>query len=126
MTQQTIGIHSFGAYSPRLRLQRKAIAAANAWFNPSLAGQAKGERSMANWDEDAVTMAVEAARDALPDSRDPLTSRAQIGALYFASTTPRCHSPTDRMPALCLLRSACRKPFTRPTLPGHSARAFLL
>jgi 3-hydroxy-3-methylglutaryl CoA synthase len=26
-------------------------------------GQAKGERSMANWDEDAVTLAVEAGRD---------------------------------------------------------------
>ena len=87
MAQQTIGILSFGAYIPRLRLQRKAMATANAWFNPSLAGLGKGERSMANWDEDAVTMAVEAARDALPDSRDPLTSRAQIEALYFASTT---------------------------------------
>ncbi len=87
MVQQTVGIVSFGAYVPRLRLQRKAMAAANAWFNPSVAGLGKGERSMANWDEDAVTMAVEAARDALPDSRDPLASRTRIGALYFASTT---------------------------------------
>ena len=87
MAQHTIGITSFGAYIPRLRLQRKAIAAANAWFNPSVAGLGKGERSMANWDEDAVTMAVEAARDALPATRDPLGSRAGIGALYFASTT---------------------------------------
>ncbi|MFN9543580.1 MAG: 3-hydroxy-3-methylglutaryl CoA synthase, partial [Alphaproteobacteria bacterium] len=87
MAQQTIGISSFGAYIPRLRLQRKAMAAANAWFNPSIAGLGKGERSMANWDEDAVTMAVEAARDALPDSRDPLASRSKVGALYFASTT---------------------------------------
>jgi len=87
MAQQTIGISSFGAYIPRLRLQRKAMAAANAWFNPSIAGLGKGERSMANWDEDAVTMAVEAARDALPESRDPLASRGKVGALYFASTT---------------------------------------
>lgn len=85
--QNQVGITSFGAYLPRLRLQRKAIAAANAWFNPSIASQGKGERTMANWDEDAVTMAVEAARDALPDSRDPLTSRTGVGALLFASTT---------------------------------------
>ena len=43
------GILSFGAYLPRLRLQRKAIGAANAWFAPGLRGLAKGERAMANW-----------------------------------------------------------------------------
>jgi len=85
--QHQVGITSFGAYLPRLRLQRKAMAAANAWFNPGIAAQGKGERTMANWDEDAVTMAVEAARDALPDSRDPLTSRGSVGALLLASTT---------------------------------------
>ncbi|MEQ1756469.1 MAG: OB-fold domain-containing protein [Micropepsaceae bacterium] len=87
MTQQNVGITSFGAYLPRLRLQRKAMAAANAWFNPSIASHGKGERSMANWDEDAVTMAVEAARDALPAGKDPLASRRHVGAVYFASTT---------------------------------------
>jgi 3-hydroxy-3-methylglutaryl CoA synthase len=87
MAQTPAGISSFGAYLPRLRLQRKAIAAANAWFNPSVAALGKGERTMANWDEDAVTMAVEAARDALPRTRDPLSSRGHVGALYFASTT---------------------------------------
>ena len=60
------GITSYGAYIPRLRLQRKAIAQANAWFALNMMGAAKGERSMANWDEDAVTMAVEAARDCIP------------------------------------------------------------
>lgn len=87
MTQQNVGITSFGAYLPRLRMQRKAMAAANAWFNPSIVSQGKGERTMANWDEDAVTMAVEAARDALPPGRDPIGSRRHIGAVYFASTT---------------------------------------
>ncbi len=52
------GILAFGAYIPRLRLQRQAIAAANTWFNPALKGLAKGERAICNWDEDAVTMAV--------------------------------------------------------------------
>ena len=52
-----IGITAYGAYIPRRRLQRKAVAQANAWFAPDLVGGAKGERAMANWDEDAVTMA---------------------------------------------------------------------
>ncbi|MFO1236360.1 MAG: 3-oxoacyl-[acyl-carrier-protein] synthase III C-terminal domain-containing protein [Alphaproteobacteria bacterium] len=80
------GIVSFGGYIPRLRLQRKAVATANAWFAPNLMGSAKGERSMANWDEDAITMAVEAGRDCLPGA-DPLTARAHVDAIYFASTT---------------------------------------
>ena len=58
-----IGITAIGAYLPRLRLQRSAIAAANAWFDASLKGHAKGQRTMCNWDEDSVTMAVAAGRD---------------------------------------------------------------
>lgn len=81
-----VGIVSFGGYVPRLRLQRKAAATANAWFAPNLMGAAKGERSMANWDEDTITMAVEAGRDCLPGA-DPLLARAHIDAVYFASTT---------------------------------------
>jgi 3-hydroxy-3-methylglutaryl CoA synthase len=80
------GITAYGAYVPRLRLQRKSIAQANAWFAPGLVGSAKGERSMANWDEDATTMAVEAARDCLPAS-DPIEDRAHVDAVYFASTS---------------------------------------
>src|SRR3972149_2818678 len=86
-----VGILSFGAYIPRLRLQRKAIAAANSWFNPGLRGLAKGERAMANWDEDAVTMAVEAARDCLAG----FDHRA-VASLYLASTT---HPFDDRQNA---------------------------
>lgn len=77
------GIAAWGAYAPRLRLSRKAVTQANAWVAPNLQARGKGERSMANWDEDALTMAVEAARDALGPGDD----RSHIGALYFASTT---------------------------------------
>ncbi|HWD25597.1 MAG TPA: OB-fold domain-containing protein [Rhizomicrobium sp.] len=80
------GITAYGAYIPRRRLQRKAVAQANAWFAPNLAGGAKGERAMANWDEDAVTMAYEAARDCLP-AADPAKDRAFVDAIAFASTT---------------------------------------
>ncbi len=61
--------------------QRKAVAEANKWFAPGLVGAAKGERAMANFDEDAVTLAVEAARDCLPEDR------TDIDAIYFASTS---------------------------------------
>lgn len=76
------GILAYGAYIPRRRLARQAVADANAWFNPALRGLAAGERSMCNWDEDALTMAVEAARDCLRGF-----ARDRIGALQFASTS---------------------------------------
>lgn len=76
------GITGFGAYVPRLRLARGAIAAAHAWMAPSLKALAKGERSFASWDEDSITMGVEAARDCLGTS-----PRAGITALTLASTT---------------------------------------
>lgn len=76
------GITAFGAYIPRLRLSRKSIVEANGWANPALRAQGKAERSMCNWDEDALTMAVEAARDCLAG-----LSREQVAALYFASTS---------------------------------------
>jgi 3-hydroxy-3-methylglutaryl CoA synthase len=87
-----VGITAWGAYAPRLRLSRKAAATANAWVAPNLMGKAKGERSMANWDEDALTMAVEAARDALGPGDD----RSWIDGLYYASTTAPF---TDRLNA---------------------------
>ena len=77
-----VGILAYGAYIPRRRLARKSVADANAWFNPALKGQAKGERAMCNWDEDAVTMAVEAARDCLAG-----LARDQIRAVQLASTS---------------------------------------
>ncbi|HWA90061.1 MAG TPA: 3-oxoacyl-[acyl-carrier-protein] synthase III C-terminal domain-containing protein [Rhizomicrobium sp.] len=81
-----IGITAYGAYIPRRRLQRKAVAEANRWFAPGLVGGAKGERAMANFDEDSVTLAVEAGRDCLP-ATEPGTDRAFVDAIYFASTT---------------------------------------
>ncbi|QUD89124.1 hydroxymethylglutaryl-CoA synthase family protein [Phenylobacterium montanum] len=83
MSETRVGLSAWGAYAPRLRLSRKAAAQANAWIAPGLAGKAKGERAMANWDEDALTMAVEAARDALGPDDD----RSHVDALYFASST---------------------------------------
>ncbi len=78
----TTGILSFGAYIPRKRLQRSAIYAANAWFAGGLKGLAKGERAIGDWDEDSITMAVEAARDTLEG-----VNRMTVGSVALASTT---------------------------------------
>ncbi|PHQ66769.1 MAG: 3-hydroxy-3-methylglutaryl CoA synthase [Sneathiella sp.] len=77
-----VGILAYGGYIPQSRLQRSEIAKAHSWFNPGLNGLAKGERSMANWDEDSITMAVEAARDCLIGY-----DRDAISAVYLASTS---------------------------------------
>ena len=82
MSDSTVGILAYGAYLPRLRLARRSVADANAWFNPALKGLAKGERTMCYWDEDAVTMAVEAARDCLTAQ-----DRGAVTSLVFASTS---------------------------------------
>lgn len=71
------GITSYGAYIPLWRLSRDAIAAA--WGRNSLGG----ERSVANNDEDTLTMASEAASDCLNG-----VNREGVDGVYFASTTP--------------------------------------
>lgn len=70
------GIVSYGAYIPYYRLSRAEIA--RAWGNAI----APGERAVANYDEDSLTMAVAASRECTRG-----ISPASIGGLYFASTT---------------------------------------
>lgn len=78
-TARNFGITGFGGYVPRLRMPRATIAAAHQWMAPGLRAQAKGQRAFCSWDEDAVTMAVEAARDALGDRpRDTFASLAMV------------------------------------------------
>jgi 3-hydroxy-3-methylglutaryl CoA synthase len=77
-----VAISAVGGYIPRLRLDRQAVVAANGWFNPALRALGKSERAICNWDEDPITMGVEAARQCLGDRH-----RDDIAALYFASTS---------------------------------------
>lgn len=63
------GIVRYGSYVPFFRLARKAI------------GAGKGERAIASFDEDAVSMAVEAAREAMHGA-------PSVDALLFATTSP--------------------------------------
>lgn len=109
------GLLAFGAYLPRLRLQRRAIADTHGWFNASLKSLAKGERTMANWDEDAVTMAVEAARDAL-GSR----AREAVKSLRFVSTTAPF---LDRLNAAVVCEALALAPQTRASDAAGSQRA---
>ena len=76
------GITAYGVYLPRLRLNRQAMVEANAWFDSSLKGLGKGERSICNWDEDTITMAVEAGIDCLSVLQDK-----SLSGLNLASTT---------------------------------------
>ncbi|HLY55098.1 MAG TPA: hypothetical protein VKS60_06050, partial [Stellaceae bacterium] len=110
-----VGIVGFGAYIPQPRLRRSAIAAANAWANAALKGAAKGERAICGWDEDVVTMAVEAARDAL-GSRP----REGVSACILASTSAPF---ADRLNA-GLVAGALNLPQTLDSLDiGGSMRA---
>lgn len=63
------GITRYGSYLPYFRLTRAEM------------GGGRGERSVASYDEDSVSMAVEAARDAL-------SGGAPIDTLIFATTSP--------------------------------------
>ncbi len=74
------GILSYGAYIPRYRLPKGKAYAAMGWFNPAIGGFARGERAVANYDEDAITLGVEAARSC--------GERETAQALYWGSTTP--------------------------------------
>jgi 3-hydroxy-3-methylglutaryl CoA synthase len=78
-----VGIKSYAAYVPRLRMDRAAIAQAHAWALPALRGMARGQRAFCSWDEDSITMSVEAARACLRARPSGVVS-----SLTFASTTP--------------------------------------
>ncbi|MBW1829466.1 MAG: 3-hydroxy-3-methylglutaryl CoA synthase [Deltaproteobacteria bacterium] len=85
-----IGITSIGAYVPAMRLDKSAIAK-----------HFRGEKAVANFDEDAITMAVAAGMSALDDA-----TRSEIGALYFASAS----SPYREKTAATLIGSAIDLP----------------
>jgi 3-hydroxy-3-methylglutaryl CoA synthase len=111
---RNFGIKALGAYVPRLRLERSAIAQAHQWMAPSLRGLAKGERAFHSWDEDTITMAVEAGRVALGEARDT------VSAIQLASTT----LPYADMLNASVVAAALRLPESMSALDsGHSQRA---
>lgn len=72
-----IGICSYGVYIPLFRLRREDMV------QPGSAPPSPGERAVANFDEDTLTMAVEALIGCLRGF-----DHQSIDALFFASTTP--------------------------------------
>ena len=71
-----VGVVSYGAYIPYHRISREEFQRAWGGFGMP------GERAVANFDEDSITMAVEAARDCLTGM-----DHVKIDALFLASTT---------------------------------------
>ncbi len=76
------GICSYGGYVPRFRLNRMLVYQAMGWMNPGNIANAKGEKAVANFDEDSITMAVAAGLNAL-DGMD----RSRVQGVFLASTT---------------------------------------
>lgn len=77
-----IGIISYGGYIPRYRLDRKLIYNATGWMTPGNIGLSHGEKAVAAFDEDSITIAVAAGMDALKDY-----DTSSIKSLHFASTS---------------------------------------
>ena len=76
------GICSYGGYIPRYRLNRMLVYQAMGWMNPANIANAKGEKAVANFDEDSITMAVAAGQMAL-NGMDP----DKVNGAFMASTT---------------------------------------
>ena len=70
-----VGITSIGAYIPMYRLTREEIG--RMWRTKGMGG----EKAVAGYDEDTVTMAVAAAQDCIKQRRK------KVNGLYFATTT---------------------------------------
>ena len=95
-------VHAVGGYLPTLRLDRKAALAALRWSG--LGGPREGRRAVAGWDEDAFTMATEAARGMAHGAVSDLvfastssyfTERLQSALIVDALALPRTARSTD-------------------------------
>jgi hydroxymethylglutaryl-CoA synthase len=82
-TQRAVGIAGYGAYVPRYRVKTADISAV--WRAKGAIPAAIKEKSVVGPDEDAVTMAIEAARTALARSQLP---PASVGAVWLGTESP--------------------------------------
>lgn len=73
-----VGITSYGAYIPKYRLGRDIVA--KAWGPRFISG----ERAVANYDEDSLTMATEAALNCLQG----IDSKSVEGLIFASTTSP--------------------------------------
>ncbi|MBI1817928.1 MAG: OB-fold domain-containing protein [Deltaproteobacteria bacterium] len=89
-----VGITGWSTYVPRLRLDRRLIN--QAWGTAQLAGT----RAVANYDEDALTMATEAVRALLGENG------GSVRGLYFASAS----APYWEKQIAAVIATACDLP----------------
>jgi len=82
MPSKNLGIKNYSVYIPTLRLDRKDILNAVGWIDPSQQAHRKGQRAVCDFDEDTITMAVEAARLAVSTN-----TVKNISACILGSTT---------------------------------------
>jgi hydroxymethylglutaryl-CoA synthase len=107
-TQEPVGVLAYGAYVPALRIDRKEIG--RHWN----AG-GRGTRSVAGADEDAVTMAVEAAEAALGEA-----GGADLDAILLAT----CSAPYAEHDSVGTLAQALRaRPDVETATLGGTPRA---
>src|SRR2546428_11475144 len=102
-----VGITSYGAYVPMLRLPLAAIGGGAKPGGP--------EKAVANWDEDAVTMAVAAAIDCLRG-----IDRASVDGVVFASTS---YAFKEKQGAALVARALDLRRDVMTTDAGDSRRA---
>jgi len=108
-----VGITSYGAYIPYYRLPRSVIN--KAWGRPG----GRGEKAVANYDEDSISMSVAAGIDCLKGV-DPKT----VDALFMATTTApykERQNSTIVATALDLRREARNADFTNCLRAGTIA-----
>ena len=102
-----VGLTGYSIYVPRFRLDRKLIT--QAWGT----AQPAGAQAVANYDEDALTMAAEAARHLLGEG-------GCVGGLYFASAS----APYWEKQIAAVIATACDLPRRLETADfSGSARA---
>ncbi len=99
------GIRAYGVCLPYYRIHRGTIFEAMGWFNPGLAALKGGEKTVANHDEDSLTLAVAAGKACLSDM-----DRTGIQGLYLASSTLPYRERSNAGIALAALNlsSECR------------------
>src|SRR4030067_3461594 len=101
-----VGILSVGIHIPVYRLRREIIA--ESWGVRSLGG----ERAVAGYDEDSLTMAVNAAFDCIRQRNE------EIDGLLFSSTT----SPYDEKQAAATIPAALDLPTKSLTIEIAGSR----
>jgi len=89
-----VGIARYGSYVPALRLERRLIE--QGWGTR----QPKGEAAVANYDEDALTLAIDAAMACLGDPP------VEVGGAYVATTS----APYAEKQLASVLATACDLP----------------